>query len=114
MIVLDKRKLENSILLEEADSLKNAGFIGKEQFDFIKKELPVLNSHKNILVRIGFFLLGSFLYSSLCGVVSLLGLSGIDETWKLFPYIFAIVGIVGSEILTKQGYHNHGLDDVFI
>lgn len=37
MIVLDKNKLGNSALTTEADSLKNAGFIGKEQLDFIKK-----------------------------------------------------------------------------
>ncbi|MEN2402802.1 hypothetical protein GKZ90_0023650 [Flavobacterium sp. MC2016-06] len=114
MIVLDKNKLENEVLIEEAASLKKAGFIAKEQFDFIKKELHILKRNKNILVRLGFFLLGSFLYSSLCGVVALLGLSGIDNMWKIFPYIFAIIGVVGSEILAKQDYHNHGLDDAFI
>ncbi|WP_166925271.1 hypothetical protein [Flavobacterium poyangense] len=114
MIILDKNKLGNSALTAEADSLKNAGFIGKEQLDFIKKELPVLNSHKNILVCIGFFLLGSFLYLSLCGAVSLFGLSGADSNWRFFPFVFAVIGIVGSEVLAKQGYHNHGLDDAFI
>lgn len=114
MIVLDKNKLDNSALTEEAEALKNAGFIGKEQFNFIEKELPVLNSHKNILVRIGFFLLGSFLYASLCGAVSLFGLSGIDSYWKVLPFVFAAIGFVGSELLAKQGYHNHGLDDAFI
>ncbi|MFH6944827.1 hypothetical protein [Flavobacterium sp. FlaQc-50] len=114
MIVLDKNKLDNSALTEEAEALKNAGFIGKEQLNFIEKELPVLNSHKNILVRIGFFLLGSFLYASLCGAVSLFGLSGIDSYWKVLPFVFAAIGFVGSELLAKQGYHNHGLDDAFI
>ncbi|MFB9109910.1 hypothetical protein [Flavobacterium gyeonganense] len=114
MIVLDKNKLENSVLIEEADSLKNAGFIGKEQLDFIKKELPTLNSHKNILVRIGFFLLGSFLYSSICSAVSLLGISGLDHYWEIFPFLFGIIGIVGSEFLAKKDYYNHGLDDAFI
>lgn len=114
MIVFDRRKLENSVLTEEADSLKNAGFISKEQLDFIKKELSVLNSHKNILVRIGFFLLGSFLYSSICSAVSLLGISAIDKIWEIFPFLFGIIGIAGSEFLAKKDYHNHGLDDAFI
>ncbi|MBZ4040775.1 hypothetical protein [Flavobacterium hibisci] len=114
MIVFDKNKLENSVLIEEADSLKNGGFIGKEQLDFIKKELPTLNSHKNILVRIGFFLLGSFLYSSICSAVSLLGISGLDHYWEIFPFLFGIIGIVGSEFLAKKDYYNHGLDDAFI
>lgn len=114
MIVFDRNKLQNSVLTEEADSLKNAGFIGKEQLDFIKKELPVLNSHKNILVRIGFFLLGSFLYSSICSAISLLGLSAIDRTWEIFPFVFGIIGIAGSEFLAKKDYYNHGLDDAFI
>ncbi|WP_269235882.1 hypothetical protein [Flavobacterium flavigenum] len=114
MIVFDKSKLENSVLIEEADSLKNAGFIGKEQLDFIKKELPILNSHKNILIRIGFFLLGSFLYSSICSAISLLGISGLDHYWEIFPFLFGIIGIVGSEFLAKKDYYNHGLDDAFI
>ncbi|PXY46944.1 hypothetical protein [Flavobacterium hydrophilum] len=114
MIVFDKIKLENSVLIEEADSLKNAGFISKEQLDFIKKELPGLNSHKNILVRIGFFLLGSFLYSSICSAVSLLGISGLDHYWEIFPFIFGIIGVFGSEFLAQKDYHNHGLDDAFV
>ena len=114
MIVFDKNKLENSVLTEEADALKSAGFIGKEQLDIIKKELPVLNSHKNILVRIGFFLLGSFLYSSICSAVSLLGISGLDHYWEIFPFFFGIIGIIGSEFLAKKDYYNHGLDDAFI
>jgi hypothetical protein len=114
MIVFDKNKLENSVLIDEADSLKSAGFIGKEQLDFIKKELPTLNGHKNILIRIGFFLLGSFLYSSLCSAVSLLGISGLDHYWEIFPFIFGIIGVVGSEFLARKDYHNHGLDDAFI
>lgn len=114
MIVFNRNKLQNSVLTEEADSLKSAGFIGKEQLDFIKKELPVLNSHKNILVRIGFFLLGSFLYSSICSAVSLLGLAAIERTWEIFPFVFGIIGIAGSEFLAKKDYYNHGLDDAFI
>lgn len=114
MIVFDKNRLENSVLLEEADSLKSAGFIAKEQVNIIKKELPVLNSHKNILVRIGFFLLGSFLYSSICSAISLLGLSEIDRHWEIFPFVFGIIGVIGSEFLAKKEYYNHGLDDAFI
>ncbi|PWB19070.1 hypothetical protein [Flavobacterium sp. HTF] len=114
MIVFDRNKLENSVLAEEADSLKNAGFIGKEQLDIIKKQLPVLNSHKNILVRIGFFLLGSFLYSSICSAISLLGIAAIERSWEVFPFLFGIIGVIGSEFLAKKDYYNHGLDDAFI
>ena len=75
MIVHDKNLLNNLFLAEEANSLESGGFISKEQKKFIEKELPVLRSQDNILVRIGFFLLGSLLYSSICGMISLFGLS---------------------------------------
>ena len=39
MIVFDKNKLENSVLIEEADSLKNAGFISKEQLIILAEGL---------------------------------------------------------------------------
>jgi len=114
MIVFNKQLLDNEALNDEADTLYKGGFIGKEQKKLIEKELPVLKSQHNILVRIGFFLLGSFLYSSICGTISLLGLSGENVFFEICCYLFAIVGFVGAELLAKQNYHNHGLDDAFI
>lgn len=114
MIVFNKQLLDNEALNDEADTLYKGGFIGKEQKKLIEKELPVLKSQHNILVRLGFFLLGSFLYSSICGTISLLGLSGENVFFEICCYLFAIVGFVGAELLAKQNYHNHGLDDTFI
>jgi hypothetical protein len=90
MIIHDKKLLDDLALLEEADSLQKAGFISKEQKDIIKKQLPDFKAHNNILVRLGFFLLGSFLY------------------------LFAGVGFAGVEALSNQKYYRHGLDDAFI
>ncbi|WP_347052001.1 hypothetical protein [Flavobacterium olei] len=114
MIVFNKQLLDNEALNDEADTLYKGGFISKEQKKLIEKELPVLKSQHNILVRLGFFLLGSFLYSSICGTISLLGLSGENVFFEICCYLFAIVGFVGAELLAKQNYHNHGLDDAFI
>ncbi|WP_291285425.1 hypothetical protein [Flavobacterium sp.] len=114
MIVYDKSALDNLALIEEAASLHSAGFISKEQKDQIKKELNVFKRQKNILVRLGFFLLGSFLYLSICGAISLLGLSGEDAFFKICCYIFALVGLGGAEFLANQKYYGHGLDDAFI
>jgi hypothetical protein len=114
MIAHDKQLLKDLVLLEEANSLQQAGFISKEQKDLIKKQLPDFKNQKNILVRLGFFLLGSFLYSSICGAISLLGLSGEEFFFKICCYIFAVVGFAGAELLTNQKYYGHGLDDAFI
>ncbi|MBS7253462.1 hypothetical protein [Flavobacterium branchiicola] len=117
MIAHDKKLLNDLALFEEAVSLQKAGFISKEQKDLIKKELPDFKGYKNILVRLGFFLLGSLLYLSICGVIALLGLSGGSSERVFFDiccYIFAVVGFVGAELLATQKYYNHGLDDAFI
>lgn len=114
MIVHDKNLLHNVALVEEADTLKSGGFISKEQKDLIKKELPVFKSQSNLLVRLGFFLLGSFLYSSMCSAISLVALSGEEFYFKICFYIFAVIGFVGAEMLANRKYHGHGLDDAFI
>ncbi|MFC4479231.1 hypothetical protein [Flavobacterium chungangensis] len=114
MIVYSKQLLDNEILVDEADSLYKGGFISKEQKKFIEKELPVLKSQSNVLVRIGFFLLGCLLYGSICGGISLFGLSAENVFFQICCYIFTIVGFAGAELLANQNYHNHGLDDAFI
>ncbi|KIQ22319.1 hypothetical protein RT99_09045 [Flavobacterium sp. MEB061] len=114
MIVYDKNLLDNLSFVEEAKSLQSAGFISKEQKDLIKKELPAFKRQSNILVRLGFFLLGAFLYISICGVISLVGLSGERIFFEICCYIFAVVGFAGAEFLANQNYYEHGLDDAFI
>lgn len=117
MIAHDKKLLDNLFLTEEADSLKDGGFISKEQKKIIRNELPSFKIQNNILVRLGFFVLGAFLYLSICGVIALMGLTGGSSEHYFFNiccYIFAIIGIVGAEILINNKYYRHGLDDAFI
>lgn len=76
MIKYDKNLLNNLFLTEEADSLENGGFISKDQKKIIRNQLPSFKIQNNILVRLGFFVLGSFLYSSICSLVTVIGLSG--------------------------------------
>jgi len=114
MIAHDKQLLDDLALLEEANSLQNAGFISKEQKELIKKQLPDFKDHKNILVRSGFFVLGSFLYGSICGAISIVGMVGDELYFKICCYIFAGIGFAGAEFLANQKYYGHGLDDAFI
>ncbi|OXA70973.1 hypothetical protein B0A67_13720 [Flavobacterium aquidurense] len=117
MIVYDKNLLNNLALVEEANALEAAGFISKEQKVLIKKELPAFKRQSNILVRLGFFLLGAFLYLSICGVIALIGLTGSNSESTFFSiccYLFAIIGFAGAEFLGHQKYYEHGLDDAFI
>jgi len=114
MIAYDKKMLDNEALIDEAGTLYKGGFISKEQKKFIEKELPDLKSQSNILVRIGFFLLGSFLFGSICGAISLFGVSSERIFFQICCYIFAVVGFAGVELLATQNFRNHGLDDAFI
>ncbi|MFQ3174393.1 MAG: hypothetical protein ACI8W0_001512 [Flavobacterium sp.] len=113
MILYDKTKLENITLLDEAHSLQTAGFMSKEQYALISKALATLKSQNNILIRAGFFLLGCFLYSSICGFIALISPDSIVENYKVVFYIYAIIGFVGTEILGRQKYYGYGFDDAF-
>jgi hypothetical protein len=114
MIVYDRKPLENIGLVEQTKRLQKANFIGQEQLQMAIKDLPVLKSQHNILIRLGFFLLGLFLYGSICSVICLFGLEAIDQHLAVLVYIFAIVGFVGAEFLAHKHYFGFGLDDAFI
>ncbi len=101
------------LLRSEAKNLLDSGFIGEEDFRQIKNQLPVAKTSGNILVRIGFFILGCFLYSSIIGATSILFLDSIDF-YKMLFFFYAIIGVVAAEIMCKAGFHNYGLDDAFI
>lgn len=114
MIQYNKADLEQVFLVEEGRSLQKAGFINAKQFTKIDTDLKVLKYHKNILIRIGFFLLGSFLYASICGFITLISIDAIDNEYQFLIYLFAIIGFIGTEFLTNQKYYGYGLDDAFI
>ena len=113
MIAHDKNLLNNLSLIEEANSLQTGGFISKGQNTIIKKNLSGFKRNNTILFRLGFFFLGSFLYVSICGTFSLLGLDSEQTFWNICFYLFATLGFVGSNILANQKFHGHGLDDAF-
>ncbi|KFF17117.1 hypothetical protein [Flavobacterium hydatis] len=114
MIAYDKNLLKNIFLVNEAEKLQKGNFITKEQLDTASGELPVLKSQDNILIRIGFFLLGAFLYSSICGVLSIFGLTYNDDYFTALLYVYALIGFAGTEFLAQQKYYGYGLDDAFI
>ncbi|MFN7100576.1 MAG: hypothetical protein ACK4M4_09405, partial [Flavobacterium sp.] len=114
MIVHDKILLQNKYLLEEAKALQDAGFICKEQYSNIKKELADFKSNHNWLLRVAFLLLGSFLYSSICGFFALSILQVTGEHFDVLFFVFALIGLAGTEFFARQKYFGHGLDDAFI
>lgn len=115
MIVFDKELLENTFLFAEAKRLRDQNFVSDVQLKKIKGQLPVLKSHNNLLIRIGFFTLGCFLFSSILGVFSLFTSALIDSHIGIMLFIYTIVGVIASEFLaTKQYQYGYGLDDAFI
>lgn len=115
MIVFNKQLLENTFLLEEAKRLNNDGFVSKEQLGNIKMQLPILKSSNNILIRIGFYILGCFLFSSMIGVFALFTINFNSSHFGGMAFIYTLLGIVASEFLAKQqNQFGYGLDDAFI
>jgi uncharacterized membrane-anchored protein len=115
MIAYDKTLLDNVYIDEEANRLNESDFISNEQYKSIDNELPRLKSQNNIFIRIGFFILGCMLYSSICGFISLWGLGIMDDGYLFFIYLFAVIGFGAKEYMSKNlNYFGFGLDDAFI
>lgn len=114
MLAYNKELLANSFLVSEAKTLYKMKFISKSQLADIATQLPLLQSNRNILVRIGFFLLGCFLFSSVMGSVIMLFMPLLENNYKVMIYFYALIGLVGAELLAAKKYHKHGLDDAFI
>lgn len=115
MTAYDKDLLNNVYLDEEAHRLKQSGFISEEQYKSFSKQLLKLKSHKNLFIRIAFFILGCLLYSSICGFVSLLLLASNGNEYIYFIFFFAIIGFGTKEFMSREmKYFGFGLDDAFI
>jgi hypothetical protein len=115
MIAYDKTLLDNVFIAEEANRLKESGFISTEQYKSIGNQLPKLKSQNNIFIRIGFFILGCMLYASICGMLSLLGIGIIEHSYLFFIFLFAAIGFGAKEYMSKNmNYFGFGLDDAFI
>ncbi|MGQ7944464.1 hypothetical protein [Flavobacterium sp. WC2509] len=115
MIAYDKTLLDNVYIDEEAHRLKQSGFISAEQYKTHSNQIVKLKSQNNIFIRIGFFILGCMLYSSICGFLSLLGLGIIDNAYLFFIYLFALIGFGVKEFMSREMFFfGYGLDDAFI
>jgi len=114
MLAYNKEMLENSFLVSEAKGLYKMKFISKTQLAETAKKLPLLQSNGNILVRVGFFLLGCFLFSSVVGSLMLILAPLMEHNYKVMIYFYALIGLIGTELLAAKYYHKHGLDDAFI
>lgn len=115
MIAFNKGLLENTFLVYEAEALQKAGFINKKQTAFIENQLPGYSSKSNVLVRVGMFILGCFLFSSCCGFFALITTLGGNHHYAWTFFVYAIFGFLGLEfMIRKMKYYANGLDDAFL
>ena len=114
MIAYNNTLLENTFLVEEAIDLKKSGFLQESNLYTIRQKLETLKTNRNILVRIGFFLLGSFLFSSILGFFSMLIALESSTNYHIVGFVYFVIGIIILEVICRQNYFRHGLDDAFI
>lgn len=118
MVAYNKDLLTNTIIAEKSEELLNGNFITNEQFQKIKMTMPALKGSKNLVVRILFFLLGSFLYASICGMIGVTFLATLenDTIWNLVPILFTGMGILAMEfvVVPNMKFYKNGLDDAFV
>lgn len=113
MIVYNTTLLENTFLISEAIDLKKAGFIQEADLTKIKADLPPLKTSRNGFVRVGFFLLGSLLFISIIGFISILTLS-VSSNYQFIGFLFTAVGLIILETFCNQKFFRYGLDDAFL
>lgn len=115
MQAYNKEQLQHYFLVEAAKTLYTNKFIAKEQLAEVTKNLLLVKTNGNFLVRTAFFLLGSFLYSSISGTFAIFTLVGDGvNAYKGLLFFYAAIGLIGSELLARSNYFRHGLDDAFI
>ncbi len=116
MIVYNKTLLENTFLVSEAIHLKDTQFINVENLNFIKQKLATLKTSRNIFARIGFFLLGTLLFSSIFGLFAFITLSLNNVVYDEYylGILFSIIGIVLLELICNMNFYRHGIDDAFL
>lgn len=114
MLAYHKETLENEALVTQAKELYRMKFIPKTQLQDITSRLTLFHSSSNLLIRIGFFLLGCLLLSAVAGFLALFFGILLNSDFENIVYVYAIIGILGAEFLARQGYFNHGLDDAFV
>lgn len=110
----DKIDIENYFLAEEAKNLYKKKFLSKEQLSAVTSQLVQLKSNSNIFFRIGFFLLGIFLFSSVVSAIAVILMQIITEDYQIIFFLYAIVAYIGVEVLVRMKFFRHGLDDAFI
>lgn len=114
MLVYNKTLLDNTLLADEANSLKKSGFIDSGQYKNIDNKLPTLKIQKNRSIRQGFFLLGSFLYSSICSMLSLFSIDDENSNYQTLLFIYSLIGFMGIEFLARKKYYDYGIEDAFL
>lgn len=114
MIAYNSTLLDNTLLVDEALNLKKSDFIDSVQYKTMVNELPTLKGQKNLLIRFGFFLLGSFLYSSICGMLSMFSINYVNFNYEVLLFVYSGIGFAGIELLARQKHYGFGLDDGFL
>lgn len=107
--------IQNHFLLEEMEKLEAQDFVSKQQLNELKVSTISTKTNSNFLIRIGFFLLGNFLISSVLGFVALFLSVLNDQNVIAICFLFAAIGsIVATELLYDKNYFAYGFDDSFI
>lgn len=114
MQAYNKIDIENYFLAEEAKKLYKKKFLSKAQLSDVSSQLIQLKSNANIFFRIGFFLLGNFLFSSIISAIAVILLQLISNDYQIIFFFYAIVAYICLELLVKIKFFRHGLDDAFI
>ncbi|MEW5676467.1 hypothetical protein ABGT15_09160 [Flavobacterium enshiense] len=114
MLAYHKETLENEALVAQAKELYRMKFIPKTQLQDITSRLTLFHSSSNLLIRIGFFLLGCLLLSAVAGFLALFFGTLLDGDFEVLLFVYGVIGIIGAEFLARIGYYQHGLDDAFI
>lgn len=116
MIAYTKEPLQNTLLLQEAEQLKKAGFIDGHQLRFCTEKLKGYSYQSNVFAKAGLFLLGLLMMAACMGFLALLFMNSDSDPFGVYFFICFLLSVFALEfICIKQlRYFGNGLDDAMV
>ncbi len=117
MLAYDRERLHNTFLKRDAVRLYKAGMLNRDPRPKMDIACPGYSTQSKVVARIGLFVMGFFLFGSICTVITTFtsGAFSNSESYQYLLLVFGIIGYAAVEAsIRSQRYYGYGIDDAFL